>query len=474
VDYLPVGLKLAHRSAVLVGGGQVALRKARLLLAAGANLTVVAPRIEPGLEALLRERGGVWQQGVYTGTDITDAALVVAATPDPAVNEQVSRDAKALRVPVNVVDAPALCTFVFPAIVERGPLTVAISSGGRSPVLVRELRRRIEILLPAAYGRLAEFAGRFRERVRVDRADPAARRRFWERVFEGSVAELVLAGSEELAGERLLQALAGDDHAISGEVCLVGAGPGDPDLLTLKALRMLQRADVILYDRLVAPAILDRGRRDARRIYVGKARSEHSLPQGEINQLLVDLARQGLRVVRLKGGDPFIFGRGGEEIALLARNRIPFQVVPGITAANGAACYAGIPLTHRDHAQSVRFIAGHLKDGTLDHDWRQFLSETETLVFYMGLVGLPMICEQLQRHGRAPETPIALVERASTPEQRVHIGTLATMPGIVARERPRAPTLILVGSVVSLQADLAWFEPDRAGAGESGADSPAD
>ncbi len=462
MDFLPISLNLTHSSAVLVGGGQVALRKARLLLAAGANLTVVTPRIEPELEALLREHGGVWQQGLYAGTDITDAALVVAATPDRAVNERVSLDARALRIPVNVVDAPELCTFLFPAIVDRGPLTVAISSGGRSPVLVRELRRRIETLLPAAYGRLADFAGRFRERVRAALPDIATRRRFWERVFEGSIAELVLAGSEGRAGERLLQALAADDHAISGEVCLVGAGPGDPDLLTLKALRILQRADVILYDRLVAPAILDLGRRDAQRIYVGKARSEHSLPQGEINQLLVDLARQGHRVVRLKGGDPFIFGRGGEEIALLAQNRIPFQVVPGITAANGAACYAGIPLTHRDHAQSVRFVAGHLKDGVLEHDWHRFQSETETLVFYMGLVGLPVICEQLQRHGRSPDTPVALIERASTPQQRVHIGTLATMPGIVAREQPRAPTLILVGSVVRLHAELAWFAPDRA------------
>lgn len=461
MDYLPISLKLAHRSAVLVGGGQVALRKARLLLAAGANLTVLAPCIESELEALLRAHGGIWQQGEYTQTDIADAALVVAATPDRAVNERVSRDAKALRIPVNVVDAPGLCTFVFPAIVDRSPLTVAISSGGRSPVLVRELRRRIETLLPAASGRLADFAGRFRQRVQAALPETAARRRFWERILEGSVAELVLAGSEAQAGDRLLQELAGTPGGVSGEVCLVGAGPGDPDLLTLKALRMLQRADVVLYDRLVAPAILDMGRRDAQRIYVGKARSVHSLPQGQINQLLVDLARQGHRVVRLKGGDPFIFGRGGEEIELLARNCIPFQVVPGITAANGAACYAGIPLTHRDHAQSVRFIAGHLKNGALDHDWRQFQSETETLVFYMGLVGLPVICEQLQKHGRAPDTPIALVEQASTPQQRVLVGTLATMPGIVAREQPRAPTLILVGSVVRLHADLAWFDPDR-------------
>ena len=238
---------------------------------------------------------------------------------------------------------------------------------------------------------------------------------------------------------------------------LLGAGPGDPDLMTFKALRLLQSADVVLYDRLVAPAIVELARRDAERIYVGKSRADHAVPQQQINELLLQLAQQGKRVVRLKGGDPFVFGRGGEEIELLAQHNIPFQVIPGITAANAAACYAGIPLTHRDHAQSVRFVAGHLKNGKLDHDWRQFQSDKETLVFYMGLVGLPMICEELQRHGRAPDTPIALVERASTAQQRVITGTLSTMVEIVERRQPRAPTLIIIGGVVCLHARLAWF-----------------
>ncbi|MDG2325129.1 MAG: uroporphyrinogen-III C-methyltransferase, partial [Halioglobus sp.] len=258
--------------------------------------------------------------------------------------------------------------------------------------------------------------------------------------------------------EALLEDMLKDVEALHcGEVYLIGAGPGDPDLLTFKAVRLLQAADVVLYDRLVSGPILDMARKDAERIYVGKKRDDHAVPQVQINQLLVDLAKQGKRVARLKGGDPFIFGRGGEEIELLARHDVPFQVVPGITAASGAACYSGIPLTHRDHAQSVRFVTGHLKDGSSNLDWPSFQSESETLVFYMGLVGLPLICEQLQLHGRSAATPIALIERATTDDQRVITGTLATMVDIVKREKPKAPTLIMVGGVVELHGELAWF-----------------
>lgn len=457
MDFLPVSLRVRDASVLLVGGGQVATRKARLLLQAGARLRVAAPAISAELEQLLAASTGSWQRGPYSESCIGDAVLVVAATPLRAVNEQVYRDATARRLPVNVVDAPELCTFIFPAIVERSPLTIAISSGGNSPVLVRQLRRRIEALVPAAYGRLALFAGRLRDTVKDAIPAVGARRLFWEQAVDGAVGELVLAGREQQAEARLREQLLDSSALARGEVYLLGAGPGDPDLMTFKAQRLLQSADVVLYDRLVAPQIVAMARRDAERIYVGKARSEHTLPQEEINQLLVDLALQGKRVVRLKGGDPFIFGRGGEEIELLAQHNIPFQVIPGITAASAAACYGGIPLTHRDHARSVRFVAGHLKDGSVDHDWDDFRSESETLVFYMGLVGLPVICEQLQQHGRDPGTPIALVERASTPQQRVITGTLATMPAIVQRERPHAPTLIIVGSVVRLHESLAWF-----------------
>lgn len=457
MQYLPLCFNLREVSALLVGGGTIATRKARLMLRAGARLTVVAPQITPELQQLLEQHSGVWQQAEFRDEDLRERYLVVAATPDGAVNRRVSELARAQNIPVNVVDAPALCTFIFPSIVDRDPLIIAISSSGSSPVLARQLRHRFDALVPAAYGRLAEYAGRLRDKVKAAIPEEGPRRLFWERMMQGAVAEQVLAGREQRADVLLDAMLEDTQQYYRGEVYLIGAGPGDPDLMTFKAARLLQSADVVLYDRLVAPAILEMARRDAERIYVGKRRNDHALPQGDINQLLLDLALEGKRVVRLKGGDPFIFGRGGEEIELLAAHRIPFQVVPGITAGNAAACYAGIPLTHRDHAQSVRFVTGHLKDGSTNLDWSAFLSESETLVFYMGLVGLPLICEQLQAHGRRADTPVALVERATRSEQRVITGTLATMAEVIEREKPRAPTLIIVGEVVKLHRQLAWF-----------------
>ncbi|WP_116364032.1 siroheme synthase CysG [Parahaliea mediterranea] len=464
MDYLPVCLRLSDTPALLVGGGTVATRKARLLLKAGARLTVVAPEASAELQALLAQSGGEWRREVYTGADLQGQSLVVAATPDAATNRSVYREASERGIPVNVVDSPDLCSFIFPAVIDRNPLLIAVSSSGRSPVLARLVRRKIEALVPAAYGRLAEFAGRWRDRVRQALPEEGARRLFWEQAVDGAAGELVLAGREQDAA-KLLEARLVDSAALHrGEVYLLGAGPGDPDLLTFKAVRLLQSADVVLYDRLVAPAIVDMARRDAERIYVGKARSDHAVPQQDINQQLLALAQAGKRVVRLKGGDPFIFGRGGEEIALLASHGIPFQVVPGITAASGGACYAGIPLTHRDYAQSVRFVAGYLKGDRVEHDWRQFSSTTETLVFYMGLMGLPVICRELQAAGRAGDTPVALIERATMEGQRVLVGTLSTMEALVAREKPQAPTLIIVGDVVRLHRDLAWFGERDAGA----------
>ena len=457
MQYLPICMRLQDAPVVLVGGGSVATRKARLLLRAGANLTVVSPEIADELENLLAEHGGVWQQSRYQETDLHGRKLVVAATPDRTINEQVYREATALSIPVNVVDSPELCTFIFPSIVDRDPMLIAISSSGKSPVLARILRRKIEAMVPAAYGRLAEFAGSFRQLVKDSIVEETPRRLFWEQAMEGTLAEQVLAGREQQAEVQLRERLDDSDALHTGEVYLIGAGPGDPDLLTFKAVRLLQSADVVLYDRLVSPLVVDMARRDAERIYVGKKRADHALPQTDINQLLLELAQQGKRVVRLKGGDPFVFGRGGEEIELLAEHGIPFQVVPGITAASGAACYAGIPLTHRDYAQSVRFVAGYLKGDKVDHDWSTFQSTTETLVFYMGLMGLPIICEQLQAHGRSPDTPVALVERGTLLEQRVLRGTLDSMVAIVESAKPRAPTLIIVGDVVRLHENLAWF-----------------
>lgn len=458
MDFLPLFHNLRGRVVLVVGGGDIALRKARLLSEAGAVLHVVAPEIVPPLLELLEQRGGQCLRRCYASEDLGGCVLAVAATDDEPLNAQVSEDAKALGIPVNVVDSPQLCTVIFPAIVDRAPLTIAVSSGGDAPVLARLMRARIETLIPSAYGNLAGLAKKFRAQVKATLPDVQQRRVFWEDVFQGPIAERALAGQGDEAERLLRERLSGASPRSLGEVYLVGAGPGDPDLLTFRALRLMQQADVVLYDRLVAPAILDMCRRDADRIYVGKQRAAHAVPQEQINQLLVTLAKEGKRVLRLKGGDPFIFGRGGEEIEELAAHGIPFQVVPGITAASGCAAYSGIPLTHRDYAQSVRFVTGHLKDGSCDLPWVDLVAPSQTLVFYMGLVGLPVICQQLIAHGRAAETPAALIQQGTTSKQRVFTGTLADLPELVASQQVQAPTLVIVGEVVTLRDKLAWFE----------------
>lgn len=442
---------------MVVGGGEVALRKARLLADAGAVLRVVAPVVRDELIVLIGEKGEQLLRG-YQLSDLDGVALIIAATDDEALNAQVSADAQARGIPVNVVDAPALCSVIFPAIVDRSPLVVAVTSGGDAPVLARLVRAKIESWIPASYGQLAGLAKKFRARVRTLFPDVQQRRVFWEDVFQGPIAEGVFAGKLNEAEQQLEAKIAGAAPQALGEVYLVGAGPGDPDLLTFRALRLMQQADVVLYDRLVAPPIIELCRRDAERVYVGKQRAAHTLPQDQINHLLVKYAKEGKRVLRLKGGDPFIFGRGGEEIEELAAHGIPFQVVPGITAASGCAAYAGIPLTHRDHAQSVRFVTGHLKDGSCDLPWGELSASGQTLVFYMGLTGLSFICEQLIKHGRAATTPAALVQQGTTQNQRVFTGTLENLPQLVAEHEVHAPTLVIVGEVVKLREKLAWFE----------------
>ena len=458
MEFLPLFHNLRGSQVLIVGGGEIALRKSRLIADAGALLRVVAPAIDGQLLELVQASGGLAITRGYQESDLDGCQLVIAATDDQTLNATVSADARRRCVPVNVVDAPALCSVIFPAIVDRSPLVVAVSSGGDAPVLARLIRAKLETWIPSTYGELAGLAARFRQQVKNLYPDVQQRRAFWEEVFQGPIADRQLAGQGAEA-QRLLQAkVDGAPPHAPGEVYLVGAGPGDPDLLTFKALRLMQQADVVLYDRLVAAPILELCRRDAERIYVGKRRAEHALPQDQINQQLVLLAKQGKRVLRLKGGDPFIFGRGGEEIEELAAHGIPFQVVPGITAASGCSAYAGIPLTHRDYAQSVRFVTGHLKDGTSDLPWHDLVSPAQTLVFYMGLIGLPIICEQLIRHGRAADTPAALVQQGTTANQRVFTGTLADLPRLVAEHEVHAPTLVIVGEVVQLRDKLAWFE----------------
>lgn len=460
MDYLPAFHDIRGRLCLVVGGGEVAARKAGVLREAGARLRVVAPEIEPELAGLPGVEAVVAR---FAPHHLEGAVLVVAATSDREVNRQVSELAGERNVPVNVVDDPELCSFIMPSILDRSPLMVAFSSGGGSPVLTRLLRGVLETVIPQNYSRLAAFAVRFRELVKERVTNPPKRRIFWERVLDGAVAERVLAGDDSAAEAMLRQMLAGEDNTLTGEVYLVGAGPGDPDLLTFRALRLMQKADVVVYDNLVAMAIVDLTRRDAQRIFVGKQRANHTLRQEEINALLVRLAGEGKRVVRLKGGDPFIFGRGGEEIEALAAHDIPFQVVPGITAAAGVASYAGIPLTHRDHAQSCLFVTGHLKDGTMNLDWDALARPNQTVVVYMGLHGLATLCGELVRHGMPATTPVAIVQQGTTQNQRVITGTLATLPAIAEREKPRAPTLTIVGGVVTLHDKLSWFHPRTVG-----------
>ena len=470
--YLPIFIDLQNRSCLVVGGGEVALRKAEMLSRAGATLHVVAPEINSELATLAsRDENRSYQRGYQRG-DIDGKTLVIAATNDMALNAQVYADAKRVNIPVNVVDQQDLCTFITPSIVDRSPVVVAVSSAGAAPVLARRLRARLETQIPARYGELAQLAGSFRQRVKQQIKTSGLRLKFWENVLDGPIAELALTGQMQKAEELLAKALEQGVVENDGEVYLVGAGPGDPDLLTFRALRLMQQADIVFYDRLVAPAILDMVRRDAERVYVGKARANHAVPQTDINALLVQHAQLGKRVLRLKGGDPFIFGRGGEEIESLAEEGIRFQVVPGITAASGCASYAGIPLTHRDYAHSVRFLAGHLQDGSLNLPWLDLLEKRQTLVFYMGLLGLPEICQQLIAHGRDTDTPVALVQQGTLRSQRVIVGTLTNMVQKIAAQEIHAPTIIIVGDVVKLHSKLAWYNADDVDHNEMNSMSP--
>jgi len=458
MDYLPAFHNVRGKLCLVVGGGEVATRKTGVLLEAGATVRVVAPEIEPDLA---RQPGVEPIVARFESQHLEGAVMVIAATNDREVNRQVSELAQSRKLPVNVVDDPELCSFIMPAILDRSPLMVAFSSGGGSPVLTRMMRGKLETVIPQNYSRLAAFAVRFRELVKERVTNPPKRRIFWENALDGMVAEKVLAGDEASAETLLKQMLESEDNILSGEVYLVGAGPGDPDLLTFRALRLMQQADVVVYDNLVSKTIVDMTRRDAQRIFVGKKRADHTMRQEEINALLVRLAKEGKRVLRLKGGDPFIFGRGGEEIETLAAQGIPFQVVPGITAASGVASYAGIPLTHRDYAQACLFVTGNLKDGTMNLDWEALARPRQTVVVYMGLHGLNILCAELIKHGMPETTPIAIVQQGTTLNQRVITGTLATLPGIAEREKPQAPTLIIVGGVVTLHEKLTWFHPQK-------------
>ncbi len=462
MDYFPVFLKLKDQACLVVGAGEVAARKIELLARAGAKITVIAEQISPAVLSLQATHNLTLLQKSFSSADLGAFRLVVSATDNNETNRLVAKTATEQNIPCNVVDTPELCSFIFPAIIDRSPIIAAVSSGGASPVLARLLRAKLETVIPPAYGRLAELAEKFRDKVKRHINNPAQRRIFWENVLQGSVAELIFSGNEQEAERQLQQTLlTQSENTRLGEVYLVGAGPGAPDLLTFRALRLMQQADVVVYDRLVSPEILDLVRRDAEKIYVGKQRQYHALPQESINTLLADLAKAGKRVVRLKGGDPFIFGRGGEEIETLMQEGIAFQVVPGITAASGCATYAGIPLTHRDHAQSCTFVTGHLKDNSVNLNWTQLAAPNQTIVIYMGLAGLEQICRSLIEHGSPKDLPIAIVQQGTTSNQRVITGTLATLPDKIAGEDIKPPTLTIIGTVVTLHEKLSWFQTHR-------------
>ena len=455
MDYLPVFLRVKDKPVVVVGGGEVALRKAQWLLKAGARVTIVAPHLHGRLARRAINAQLTHAPEEFSPRHLAEAVAVVAATDERRVNAAVSQAAHARGIPVNVVDDPELSTFIFPAIIDRSPLIVAVSSAGHAPVLARGVREQIEALLPARLGALARFMGRHRKAVQQG-LGVAGRRPFWERLVRGPVASEVLKGNERAADEGLRRELRTSQlstpaHAAApalGEVYLIGAGPGDPDLLTLRALQLLQQADVILYDRLVGEAVLERARRDAERIFVGKESGERG-QQERIHALLIELAGQGKRVARLKGGDPFVFGRGGEELALLQAHGIPYTVVPGITAALGAAAVSGLPLTHRGLAHSVTFVTGHTQEGALP-DWRYFANPQHTVVFYMGVAQLAGILARLKAAGAAAEHPVAVIERATLPGQRILRGTLADIATRAAAEQVEPPALLIVGAVAAL------------------------
>ncbi|EMH4110704.1 siroheme synthase CysG [Serratia ureilytica] len=454
MDYLPIFCQLQHKACLLVGGGEIAERKARLLLDAGAALTVNALAFSPQFHQWAAEGLLTLAEGEFSPALLTEKWLVIAATDRLEVNALVYQCANQQRVFCNVVDDPKRASFIMPSIIDRSPIMVAVSSGGKAPVLARLLREKLEAMLPQHLGKLAQLGGSLRQRVKQRFSSLGARRRFWERLFAHDRLAQSLANDDATLAERQLEQLFSEQPEDRGEVVLVGAGPGDAGLLTLKGLQQIQQADVVVYDRLVSEEIMTLVRRDAERIFVGKRAGHHCVPQEQINQILLQQAQQGKRVVRLKGGDPFIFGRGGEELETLADANVPFSVVPGITAASGCSAYSGIPLTHRDHAQSVRLVTGHAKaDGGLD--WATLAAGQQTLVFYMGLSQAAEIQRQLIVNGLAATTPVALVENGTSCRQRVIEGELGQLGALSLQAA--SPSLIIVGSVVSLRSKLNWF-----------------
>jgi len=467
MDHLPIFLDVKGKKVLVDGGNTPAARRVERALSAGAHVHVFCPKMSDEFRTLRDHPRVTHHLRAPEPEDFEDCVVAYGASEIEARDKRLYDMAKAAKVLVNVADVTKYCDFITPSIVDRAPLVVAISSGGNAPVIARILRARIEVMLPAAYGRLAAFVGGFRDRVTARLHSTETRRHFWENTIEGQAGDHFLAGDEKKAEARLLEdleaAATGSETAQTGEVFLVGAGPGDPDLLTFRALHIMQRADVVLFDRLVSDEVMTLVRRDAERVYVGKLPQQHTMVQEDISELMVTLAKEGKRVLRLKGGDPFIFGRGGEELELLAKHNIPFQVIPGITAASGCASYAGIPLTHRDHAQSCVLITAHGRDGVLDLDWDRLVRPDQTVVVYMGLSSVGILSEQFVKRGLDASTPAAVVDNGTRANQSVVTGDLGNIAARVAESGIKGPALIIIGSVVSLRDELKWFADSEKG-----------
>lgn len=463
MDYLPLFLDVKNRPFLIVGGGNIAARKVAILERAQAPITIVSPRLTPQLQQKAKNKEITWKQKEFSVIDLKGFQCVLAATDKQEVNADIAAICRKHNILVNAADDTNNCDFILPSIVDRSPVQIAVSTGGASPVLARMLRTKLENFIPASYGGLAQLIEEHRLDIKNRVGSIDKRRKFWEEVLQGPIAEFVFSGQYKAAQKLLKETIENIDlnSLPKGEVYLVGAGPGDPDLLTFRALRLMQQADVVVYDRLVTQEIMDLVRKDAEYIYAGKERSQHAIQQESINKLLVRLAKEGKRVLRLKGGDPFIFGRGGEEIDLLIDEEIPFQVVPGITAAAGCAAYAGIPITHREYSQAAIFVTGHLKDGTIDLNWEMLAHKNQTLVFYMGLHGLNEICSNLKKNGLDSNTPAALIMKGTTARQKVIIGDLESLPDLVVQHDVKPPTLVIVGDVVQLHKKLHWFKPEE-------------
>lgn len=456
VQYLPIFTKLDNKPVLVVGGGDVALRKCSALLKARASITLVAPKFCQQLIELASDNKVTLIHEYFNEQHLKNMMLVIAATDLEHVNSQVFELANAHNIFVNVVDDQPKCTFIFPSIVDRNPITIAISSAGTAPVLARRLREKLETLIPQHIGPLATLVGGFRSKVKQRFKHFADRRQFWEGVFDSSVVSKVQTGDTQ-AAEQQLEHMLNAKAEPEGEVYVVGAGPGDPELLTLKALQLMQQADVVVYDYLVSDEIMELVRRDADLICVGKRLGDHSVAQQDTNQMLVDLAKQGKKVCRIKGGDPFIYGRGGEEVQVLAANKVNYQIVPGITAAAGCSAYAGIPLTHRDHAQAIQFVTGHCKKDGQELDWQSLAKPNQTLAIYMGVIKSPHIQAELLKHGRSANTPVAIIENGTRKNQRVITGKLGELADLITRNSVVSPALLIIGEVASLHQELHWF-----------------